>query len=85
MTAHPTDFQGSVEEALLTAIENALPGAHAEVRGSGGHFSLVVVSPVFEGKAMLDSHRLVYSAIAPLMSGDRAPVHAIDSLITRAR
>jgi stress-induced morphogen len=42
-----------------------------------------VTSPVFAGKSMLESQRLVYGAIAHLMAGDQAPVHAIDSLKTR--
>jgi len=32
---------------------------------------------------MLQSQRLVYAAITDLMSGDMAPVHAIDNLTTR--
>jgi hypothetical protein len=32
---------------------------------------------------MLESQRLVYSAIAHLMKGDAPPVHAVDSLKTR--
>ncbi len=42
-----------------------------------------VTSPVFAGKSMLESQRMVYGAIADLMKGDRAPVHAVDSLKTR--
>jgi acid stress-induced BolA-like protein IbaG/YrbA len=38
---------------------------------------------VFAGKNMLESQRLVYSAITHLMAGDMAPVHAVDSLKTR--
>jgi len=49
----------------------------------GGHFTVHVVSPVFEGKSMLESQRLVLGAIAHLMKGDGAPVHAIDSLKTK--
>ena len=65
-------------------IEAALPDASAEVEGADGvHFQAVVTSPAFAGKNMLQSQRLVYSAIAHLMSGDMAPVHAIDSLTTR--
>ena len=50
----------------------------------GGHFTLDVTSAAFAGKSMLESHRLVYGAIAHLMNGNLAPVHAIDSLKTRA-
>jgi len=83
MSSHPTDFQGSAVEALRTAIEQSIPHSKAEVTGGGGHFQLDVVSPEFAGKGLLDRQRLVYSAIAHLMKGDAAPVHAIDSLKTR--
>lgn len=33
--------------------------------------------------SMLESQRLMYGAIAHMMKGDRAPVHAVDSLKTR--
>lgn len=83
MSSHPTDFQGSVVDALREAIEKEIPDSQAEVSGGGGHFSIEVVSPVFEGKNMLASQRLVYAAIAHLMQGETAPVHAVDSLKTR--
>jgi acid stress-induced BolA-like protein IbaG/YrbA len=83
MSSHPTDFQGDVLVALKQAIETAISGSTAEVSGGGGHFSLVVTASVFAGKGMLESQRLVYSAIAHLMKGDMAPVHAIDSLKTK--
>jgi acid stress-induced BolA-like protein IbaG/YrbA len=83
MSSHPTDFQGSVVEALRESIEKAIPDSKAQVTGAGGHFSIDVVSAAFTGKSMLASQRLVYGAIAHLMSGDMAPVHAVDSLTTR--
>ncbi len=83
MSSHPTDFKGSVTDAIRTAIESKLEGAVVEVTGSGGHFSIVVTSSAFEGKGMVESQRLVYGAIAHLMKGDMAPVHAVDSLKTR--
>jgi stress-induced morphogen len=59
--------------------------AVVEVTSSGnGHFSLIVSSEVFRGQPMLECHRMVYRAIASLMSGDTAPVHAIDTLKTLA-
>jgi stress-induced morphogen len=50
--------------------------------GSAGHYSIVVTSEAFRGLNRVDSQRLVYSAIAFLMKGDAAPVHAVDSLKT---
>ncbi|MEO8900955.1 MAG: BolA family protein [Polyangiaceae bacterium] len=83
MSSHPTNFQGSVVDALRDAIEQAVPGSKAAVSGAGGHFSIEVVSEAFAGKGMLESQRLVYGAIAHLMKGDLAPVHAVDTLKTR--
>jgi acid stress-induced BolA-like protein IbaG/YrbA len=69
--------------ALRTAILEKLPDAQAEVAGGGGHFTIEVTSAAFAGKSKLEAQRLVYSAIAHLMKGDAAPVHAVDSLITK--
>lgn len=68
-------------QQLREAIENALPGATVEVaNGSPGHFALRVTSEAFTGLPKLKQHQLVYGAITELMSGDQAPVHAIDRL-----
>lgn len=83
MSSHPTDFQGSVIDAVREAIEQQIHNSQATVNGGGGHFSIEVTSPVFAGMSMLESQRLVYSAIAHLMRGDTPPVHAVDSLKTR--
>lgn len=84
MSDHPTDFVGSIEDAIRTAVVAKLPDAVVEVAGGGGHYRIDVVSPWFTGKSMLESQRAVLSAIKHLMAGDRAPVHAVDSLTTRA-
>jgi acid stress-induced BolA-like protein IbaG/YrbA len=84
MSDHPTDFQGSIPEAIKQAILAKIADAEVEVQGGGGHFTIAVVSPLFAGKSMLESQRLVYGAITHLMTGDRAPVHAVDSLKTRS-
>lgn len=83
MSAHPTNFQGDVVAALRQAIESKIPSSQASVSGAGGHYTIEVVSSTFEGLSMLESQRLVYSAIAHLMQGDLAPVHAVDKLTTR--
>ena len=75
----------STPDALRSAVLTAIPNAVVEVTSaSPGHYSLVVRSEVFRGRTMLESHRMVYAAIASLMSGDTAPVHAIDTLKTIA-
>jgi stress-induced morphogen len=54
-----------------------------EVRAAGpGHFEVRVVAEAFRGQSRVRQHQLVYGAIAPLMTGDQAPVHAVDRLVT---
>lgn len=84
MSQHFTTFEGSVTEAVRKAIEAAIEGSKAEVTGGGGHYNISVTSPAFAGKNMVQSHRMVLGAIAHLMAGDTAPVHAVDSLKTKA-
>jgi stress-induced morphogen len=75
----------STADALRAAVVAGIPDAVVEVSSSSpGHFSLVVRSAVFRGRSMLENHRTVYAAIADLMRGDAAPVHAIDTLKTIA-
>lgn len=83
MSNHPTDFVGSVPDAITSAVKERMPDATIEVTGGGGHYSITVVSSAFAGKNMLESQRLVLSAIKHLMNGAAPPVHAVDSLVTR--
>ena len=70
-------------EEMREAIRAAIPGVEVEVSGSGGHFVIDAVSDAFEGKRIIQQHRMVLLAIAHLMKGDNAPVHAIDKLTCR--
>ena len=83
MSEHPTDFVGSVEQAIVSSVKARLPDAVVAVSGGGGHYRIDVVSAAFAGKSMLENQRLVLSAIKHLINGDRAPVHAVDSLVTK--
>ena len=83
MSAHLTTYKGSVIDAIRAAIEEKVEGSTAEVTGGGGHYEIVVTSKAFAEKSTLERQRLVYSAIAHLMQGEMAPVHAVDSLKTR--
>ena len=72
------------EKILREAIEQAIPGAIVEVTtGGAGHFELRVQAEAFAGQSRVAQQRLVYGAIAHLMSGETAPVHAIDKMETR--
>lgn len=72
-----------IAQQLHDAIAEQIPGAEIRVTiGSPGHYSLEVTSTAFADKSLVAKQRLVYSAIAHLMAGDAAPVHAIDRLLT---
>jgi acid stress-induced BolA-like protein IbaG/YrbA len=76
--APPREIVARIEDA----IRAALPGCEVSASGAAGHFEIRVVWAAFAGKRTLEKQRLVYAAIAPLMQGDAAPVHAIDKLET---
>ena len=76
-----TDPKDAIKSAILEKIPDA--AVVVDAGSGGGHFTIQVVSPVFSGKNMVESQRLVYGAIAHLMKGDAAPVHAIDKLTTK--
>lgn len=78
------DSPDAVARRVREAIEAELPDAEVRVVAtSPGHFEIEVVSPAFEGQPRLRQQQRVYGAIAPLMAGDRPPVHAVDQLRTR--
>ena len=83
MSDHATDFQGDILAAIREGIIAKIPDAKVQAQGGGGHYTIDVVSSVFAGKSLLESQRLVLSAIKHLINGDRPPVHAVDSLTTR--
>ena len=68
---------------LKRVIEDALPGADVEVAAnSPGHYQISVRSELFVEKSLVRQQQMVYQAIAELMKGENAPVHAIDRLQT---
>lgn len=44
------------------------------VNGDGRHFEAIIVSPEFEGKSLMQRHRLVYAALGERM---REEIHAL--------
>jgi acid stress-induced BolA-like protein IbaG/YrbA len=60
-------------------IEEGLPGAEAIIDGDdGSHFEGVVVCQDFEGKGMLEQHRMVFDTL-----GDRMQTGVIHALSLR--
>lgn len=65
-------------EKVKERISTALPGAEVEVKdltGTGDHFEARVVSQEFDGKSMIEQHKLVYAPLQDwLKSGE---LHAL--------
>lgn len=61
-------------------IEAGLPGAQVEVTGDGRHFEAVVVSSAFEGKSLIQRHRMVMDTVKTHVESDA--LHAL-SITTR--
>ena len=64
-------------EDLKRRIEDALPGAQAEVEdltGGGDHFRAEIVSDRFDGLSRIQQHKLVYDVFGSEVGG---PIHAL--------
>lgn len=64
-------------EHLQVIDDSAAHRGHAGAQG-GGHYSVILVSPRFQGLATVKRHRLVYAALQDLIP------HAIHALSIRA-
>ena len=66
-------------EVLTDYIRRSMPDAVVTVTdrtGTMDHLKVVVVSDVFQGKNLLDRHRLIYQALdAPMKDGR---IHALE-------
>ncbi|WP_305072437.1 BolA family protein [Propionivibrio sp.] len=63
-----------LEPLRLEVIDDsALHAGHAGAR-EGGHYRLLIISPLFSGKTTLQRHRIIYDALGELM---RSRIHAL--------
>lgn len=85
MTApsRPAGTRGRIESILRDRFapqrleirdDSARHASHAGAAAGGGHFEVLIVSAAFEGKPLLDRHRLVNEALRDLIGGD---IHAL--------
>lgn len=63
------------EEQIKALIEAGLSGSQVTISGDGRHFEAVIVSDEFQGKTMIQQHRLVNSILAEHFKTDA--VHAL--------
>ncbi len=56
-------------------IQDGLPGAQVHVTGDGRHFEALVVSDAFEGKSLIQRHRMVLATVNAEIASDE--LHAL--------
>lgn len=61
-------------EDIKRMIETGMPGSEAHVTGDGTHFEATVIAADFDGKSLLQKHRLVYATLGASMGG---AIHAL--------
>lgn len=61
-------------ESIEIEDESHKHAGHAGARSGGGHFNVRVVSQQFEGKKLLERHRMVYDAVGDAMQSE---IHAL--------
>lgn len=82
MTVDPKNRITKIEQrlAVLAPIsckiedESALHAGHAGAASGGGHYRLRIVSEKFNGRKLIERHRLVYDAVGDMM---QAEIHAL--------
>jgi stress-induced morphogen len=65
-------------EEIRATLEKALPGSTIEMQdltGGGDHWQLFIVSAAFEGKGLVEQHRMVNDALKEEMGDQR--IHAL--------
>ena len=68
----------TVSDEIVTLIKQELPDAEVQVEdmtGTGDHFQIHVVSRAFEGKMLIEQHRIVQASIKPALEDGR--IHAV--------
>jgi len=68
-TALQTAFQPELLEVIDDKADH-IGHAHQD----SGHFTVIIKSPVFEGKSAIEKHRMVYQALGSLM---QTHIHAL--------
>ena len=65
-------------DQLKSRIEQLSPGTQAQVTdltGTMDHYQALIVSPAFEGKGMMEQHRMVYGLFSSEIQSNE--VHAL--------
>ena len=61
-------------EEIEVIDESHMHAGHAGAKTGMGHFNVTIVAPAFNGKSLLERHKLVYEALGDMMQTD---IHAL--------
>ena len=68
-------------ENVKALIEAGIPGAKVEVTGDGRHFEATVTSALFDGKSLIQQHRMVKDAVKAQIERDELHALSIKTLL----
>lgn len=64
-------IRSRLEQALsptqLQIVDDSAKHAGHTSAGGAGHFNILIITPAFSGKGLLERHRMVYAAVADIM------------------
>lgn len=66
----------TLAEEIQSYVTKAIPESEVTVQditGGGDHFEVIVVSPAFRGKLLIQQHQMVHTALEPL----KERIHAV--------
>ena len=66
----------TLSEEIQSLVQKCIPNSEVTVRdmtGGGDHFEVIVLSPAFRGKMLVEQHQMVHEVLEPLK--DR--IHAV--------
>lgn len=64
-------------EKIKLIVSEKIPGCRVQVKdltGTQDHFELTIVSSAFEGKSLVERHRMVYALFGPAVGNE---IHAL--------
>lgn len=61
-------------EKLEISDDSHLHVGHAGARGGAGHFTVRIVAQAFNGKPLIERHRMIYDLLRDMMHGE---IHAL--------
>jgi BolA protein len=66
-------LQTSFDPSFLEVIDESHKHIGHAGASQGGHYQVIITAQAFEGKKLLESHRMIYQALEPVKSA----IHAL--------